>query len=110
MTDKKFDDLETRDLEIERNGQVKKFRVYELRADEARKILNTTKPNGKKDPEKAKAVDARLCAAAVKEVRDDGSTRDITFDEASSMGTSLRMKLVKAAMDINGFLDDDEKN
>lgn len=102
-----FNDLATRDIEIERNGVTKTFRVRELNGEEGSKIFNTTKPNGKRDPEKARKLDSRLIAATVSEVTADG-LRPVSFDEAANMALRLRRELIIAAMDINGLNDEDE--
>lgn len=110
-TQRAFSDLQTTDITIERNGITKTFRVRELKGDEASRTLNATKSNGKRDPEKAKTIDARLVATAVTEVVGE-TERPITFEEAQAMGLALRRRLVKEALDINGLGDDedDEKN
>lgn len=114
MTDKpqNFDDMQTEDVTVERNGIERTYRVRELHGDEAAKIFHTKKPNGKTDPDKARQVDSRMIAASVTEIRAGEEPRKISFDEAQGMGMSLRRRLTKLSLKLNGLDDDeeDEKN
>lgn len=107
-----FDDLQTVDVEVERGGKTRTFTVRELNGAEAAKVFNTAKPNGKRDPIKARQVDSRLIAHSVTEKLEGGESRAFTFDQAEAMGMSLRRQLLKASLEVNGLNDDDdaEKN
>jgi hypothetical protein len=109
---KGFEDLQTVEVEIERNGATRVFVVRELNGAEASKVFNSSKPNGKRDPIKAKTVDSRLIAHSVVEKLEDGSTRAFTFEQAEAMGMSMRRQILRAALEVNGLGDDedDEKN
>lgn len=110
MTDKtqNFDDMQTADVTVERNGVERTYRIRELHGDEAAKIFNTKKANGKPDPEKQKQVDSRMIAASVVVLVPGEESRKVSFDEAQAMGMSLRRKLIKKSLELNGLDDGDE--
>lgn len=114
MSEQKENDfyaLETQDVEIERNGVTLTFRVRELRGNEATRVLDILKPNGKRDVQKLKTLDARLIAASAVQIMEDGTERKITKEDADQFGTKLRRAITTVALSLNGIGDDaDEKN
>lgn len=107
-----YEALQSEDIDIERAGKIKKYRIREMSKLESQSAFNITKANGKRDHDKAKKLDSKLIAIAVKEVLKDGSLRDITFEEAETYALPLSRKLLTAVLDINGIgnEDADEKN
>lgn len=93
----------TRDITI--RDQTRTYLISELSDAQVSKVFNTKAANGQSDRTLLDEFPARVVSSCVR--RSDGSA--ITFGEARAMRKPLIDALVKAVLDVHGFLGDAEQ-